>query len=135
VTREEFLQAMDILDTQAILTERQKAFLVTFADKNKNNQIEYDEFLDVVKHVDPEDQQNLNKGFQGGIFSKLIPGGLSNMPEAKIKSLADFLGDIDQDKTEEEFAKYMDKIQLSPEDYFREGCKTILNNQLAALKK
>lgn len=54
ITREEFLQAVDTFDSKINISERQKVLLVTLADKNRDNKIDYNEFLELLKQVNAD---------------------------------------------------------------------------------
>jgi Ca2+-binding EF-hand superfamily protein len=62
ISREEFMQALDILDTKIFLSERQKALLLNQADKNRNNSIEYEEFTTLIlRTMETDDGSNTDK--------------------------------------------------------------------------
>ena len=51
MTREEFLNALDSLDTKITLSQRQKVLLVTQADRHRTNRVEIEEFLQMLYQI------------------------------------------------------------------------------------
>ena len=50
MTREEFLSALDSLDSKVNLSQRQKVLLVTQADRHRSNRVDYNEFFQLLSH-------------------------------------------------------------------------------------
>ena len=82
------MQALDKLDNKVFLTERQKVLLLNQADRNKNNQIEYEEFIGFLQSLDfsPDDKPTLDKTgtrFPAGGIKKADP----NQSGANLQSI------------------------------------------------
>ena len=64
VTREEFSEALDAVNDKARLTERQILLIVNQADKNRNNKIEYEEFVDLLATINFKGEQSSSQSGQ-----------------------------------------------------------------------